>query len=291
MDKRWMGWMLSLGALSCVAGCGPADEGEEAAVGDVEVAEVGEAEQAISANPGLCQNGMSTKLKKLHAPSDFGPQGQISAWFTCTLDEVPDYVNYVCATDQKVCDFLLDVVDGHGLLQCKKWVEDGKKRTCVDVVDKDPAGNLLEGKPQTNYIKNFNVFMHDDNAGSPDVGYWDTQLPLFPDPPIELEPTGYYFMSQVAGNLVFDRNPPTSTAPVRRVRAFRFDPQDCAGCGQYAGPNYDQLTNLGISQLDVWFPEFNALNCRFYKQQGLVSFTVLSQTRCNQEATYRNTGR
>ncbi|MEJ7728784.1 MAG: hypothetical protein WKG00_06175 [Polyangiaceae bacterium] len=289
MDKRWMGWMVSVGALSCAAGCGAGDDVE--GVGEVDGAEVGEAEQAIFANPGVCQNGMSTSLKKLHAPSDFGPNGEIPAYFSCTLAEVPDYVNYVCATDEKVCKFLQDVVDGHGRLQCLKWIENGKKRTCVDVVDKDPAGNLLEGKPQTQYQLNFNIALVDDNAASPEVGYWATQLPLYPDAPISLSVAGFYYNLPTTPNLAYDRNYPPTWA-VRRVIAFKFDPQDCGGCVNYAGPNYDRLTNIGKTQLSVWYPEFDPTNCRFDREQGASgAWEYLTPTRCNLEATYRATGR
>jgi hypothetical protein len=288
MGKRGMGWMLAMGALSGAAGCGAADDGDE------EPVEVGEAEQALSANPGICHHGMSTTLKKLHPASDFPyPGGAIPAWFSCTLDQVPELMEYVCKTDPIVCSFLKDVAAGHGRLQCTKYTDStGKKRACVDIVDKYADGSLLDGNPQAagGYYRNFMILLARDEPGSADREHWDTQIPLWPDPPVELSVAGHYYEPSAAvGGIFFSKTPPGG---VRRVRLLKADPRECTHCGPYDGPSYGHISNP--ADLTTWFPDFTPSSCRFDIKPpdpyGNHTFHVLSQTECNAEAVWRVTG-
>lgn len=291
MGKCSMGWLLAVGALPFVAGCGPADDGEIVGAEGVEE-NVDTSELAISANIGMCRNGMSTSLKQLRAASDYmNPVGT----FACTLEQVPDFMSYVCSTDPEVCAFLNDVVDGHARLQCTRYKDAaGKKYNCVDVVDRDPLGDMLQGKKGSGVEMNFVIGIYDDDLTNTDNQrvYWNEQAPLYPDPPIALTFAGYYYEPATTSGMVYSRSKPTYGT--RRWRVIKFDPRECSSCGGYAGPNV--ISVVYPDDLEAgWYPQFTSGNCRFEtsKPGSPVGQTweFLDQTKCNQEAQYRATGR
>jgi hypothetical protein len=285
MVKSTHGWVLALIAALVGVGCGAADDAAEP------VEAVDDTTAPLSAEPGKCFHGMTTALQKMRPPSDFAT-GAIPNYSTCTLAEVPEMVNWVCATEPEVCAFLQSTLSGHARIQCQKYIEGGVKKTCVDVVERYPDGSPIEGKPFFSILNFFVAYAIDDHFPlSPEVAYWNGKL-IGPDKaaPVLLSTVGYYHVSSIVGGTFFSTSKPAAVN--RLVRALMFDPRDCGDCGIYDGPSIDEVAN--ITDLVSWFPSFTSTSCRFQPDPDLAAqsdWVLLPQPDCNAEAAYRLNGR
>src|SRR5262245_41321000 len=122
---RWLGAVV---ATVLTAACSSASEEPG------EAARTAEAGDALSVSLGVCYHGMTTTLRPVD-PS--APR--------CSLGDVPEAVDYICATSPEVCGYLLDTLNGHALVQCTPEVTAAGVGWCFDVVDKYLDGSGLDG--------------------------------------------------------------------------------------------------------------------------------------------------
>jgi hypothetical protein len=287
------GSIRAVAAVIFLSACGGSGEEQYDDLGAEEVSDVELAADGYSANPGKCFHGMTTKVQKMRPPSDF--ESGISSAGICEIGELKEMVDWVCQSPSNaaVCDFLTDVVPLHAKLQCTRYVDSaGKKRACVDVVERFPDGSPIAGKPGFSILNFFIGFTKDDHSPmSPQVPYWDAQLAgPAAQAPVLLTTAGYYFIDPLKLVPVFSKAKP---APAdRMIRALMFDPRDCGDCGIYNGPNILLLTNPN----DVYsgfFPSFTPSNCRFQQSSAtpIGSWKLLTPSECDAEAAYRGVGR
>jgi hypothetical protein len=232
--------VLVVSALAGAVGCGgvePEDTPLDARVAQQEVA--------------ACSHGMTRDLQPVDPARE-----------RCTLDQLPGMVDFVCATDAVVCDFLRSTVDGHATLQCSAGDEPGA--FCADVIDR-----YVEEREH-----NFFLAYVDDAEGHPERVHWDAALadPEVAAAPISLAEVGYL-------------RPAAGASATLGQRLLTFDPRECGGCGVYDGPNEDLVTDEYLLQEGIW-PEFYSVDCRF--EYSSYQYTILNSTRCAAERDYRD---
>jgi hypothetical protein len=226
---------------------------------------------------GDCNQGMTTVVTVVDPSA-----------LRCTLDDLPELVDFVCATSPEVCAFLHEVVQEHATVQCTPGpVVDGHATYCADVVDRAFDGTSLEGAPDS-YLRNFFVAYADDQLfpESSEVAYWDEMLdhPSWLAPPVELSVAGWFTKESV---LQAAWEQPMDL--LRHERLLKFDPRGCAGCVPiYDGPNLVRIENP--DELTKYYPSFDAASCAF-QINGAGATTFLSQNACADEMAYRSIGR
>jgi hypothetical protein len=244
----------------------------------------------------ICRHGMTTELHTMLPPSAF--QFGLPKKKTCQLKDLPELVNHVCQkADDPVCTFLNEVFDGHGRVQCTRYLDqDGTPRACADVVDKDPNGAFL-GEDADADMLNFMIGYSAENPKVPselaDMGYWDGRLAGGIDtlPPVSLSVVGHYY-GQTMSTLAFQHPEPPMAQ--RWFRALKFDPRDCGDCTIYDGPNISSVDLTAIVSLATWVPQFDALSCRFQPKplnNNTTSWVLLDPAPCLAETHYRAVGR
>lgn len=230
---------------------------------------------------GPCYNGMSTQL---YAIDPAAPR--------CTLDEVPDFVDYVLGQGSAALELMLIELDEYGTpLQCHPYeAADGSQAYCVDVVDRfDPDTPLEEETELGVDARNFFIAYATDHHGSAEIAHWDAALldDILINKPVELSVAGYL---RKTGELVHHSAGRPADDPAFRL--LKFDPRTCSGCGIYEGPNRQYVINP--AELETWYPDFVSSARAFQTASSQPDWTFyhrLTVAENEAELMYRATGR
>lgn len=267
-------WFVATFALAGCAFHGASESGDQ-----TEFVET-EAQAFEPVELGTCYMGMTTEVI---AVDPTRPR--------CSLKELPEFVQFACATSPELC-FFLDKLNGNAQIQCSRHKVDGQEVMCADVIDRDPTQQPLhkEGEGWANFFVAYaSDLRHDDYLRN----LWADYLaaPEFYQPPVELSSAGYI-------DIDGDYSPAGSSPPQANKgawRLYKFDPRTCASCGIYQSPNrYLILDSAFLSRIydanqPLW-PTFDATACRLQKdlQGGTLG---LNRDQCLAEQNYRATSR